>query len=89
MKKKVILRGSKEVVIPNLHQTKDTDYKRLVVFLKMSNTQYRAHDTYHNEEYRRRIILQEGDYKVGGYNCFYTEFVFDSDGNMLGCGAYE
>lgn len=30
-----------------------------------------------------------GDAKIGGYNCFYTDFNFDKDGKFIEMGAYE
>lgn len=35
------------------------------------------------------IRCEEGDKKVKGYGCFYTDFVFDNDGKFIEMGAYE
>ena len=36
------------------------------------------------------IDCEEGDRKVGGYNCFYTRFTFKKeDGSFISMGAWE
>ena len=36
-----------------------------------------------------RLFCREGNVKVKGYNCFYTVFKFNQEGELIEMGAYE
>jgi hypothetical protein len=63
----------------------NTDYDKLKALLKSFGVGY---DELYDVE-TLIIICDEGSNKVSGYNCFYTKFVFDKEGEFRYMGAYE
>ena len=46
-------------------------------------------DAYTKGDKRRVIRCEEGNKKITGYSLFYTDFVFDLEGNFIEMGAWE
>ena len=67
----------------------DNDFKRLIKFLTLAGVQYKIDARLSKDKQFKTVYIEEGYKKVGGYSCFYNNYNFDEEGNLINIEIYE